>query len=1312
MRSLLSSLLLILCLVSSLHAQVTINELAANPTEKIVKWSANGMPSVGSGTAWHEPAFNHNTWSAGTGPLGHGMGGLGTDLSATMSGKAYSLYVRKEFTASEAQAASTALLRLQIDYNDGFVASLNGVEIARKNLGAAKHFVYASQRAYNPATTAGVSDLATVPAKDVLVTGTNILAIQVHNYDLATGLKLDAALAITSGATLISSGAAGGQWRYFVGVHEPSGIVVDTKLVTQPFTAPAGKEEDYEDPQEARDWVELRNSGTAAADLTGWTLTDNLSQPAKWAFPSGTSIPAGGHLIVMCDSRQEANGSATADRLHASFSLAKDGGTLGLFNGSTQIDSLSYPGGQNAHTTFGRSTADGTSLVFFESGTPGTANGGVELAARADAPVMKQSDGVTDLPGGFYHADQTVALVCATPGAVIHYTLDGSDPVSSSEVYTTPLTAGFINDKTGVVIRARALAPGMLPSAITTRTYLIAQNAALKTLPAILMTGSDGRVFYKPHGVTAVEGGNRDANDLWVPGNTETYNIAMLEGDAAEREIALEYLHPNGAAGFNLQAGMRLSASDYSRPRLRLQQTASSPWPWLEWREKPSFNLYFRGAYGPGQLNHAIFPGYDISRFNGLRLRAGKNDFFNPHIVDELCRRIHMAMGNEGVMGTWANLYVNGQFKAYNNIVERIKTDMLRDHYGGTAEWDVIGPGNPTDVAEEGDLVAFNQLLNVTLAVDLTNPANWATVMQKVDIDNVCDWYLMKFYAAMWDWPGNNWVMVRERSTGPNSVWRFIDWDSEGGFNAIGYTGQNVNFDMIGNLFATNDTPVRRIFNRLRTSAEFRLRFADRVQKHMFNGGALDDRGSTAWIKTQKDVLKAQVEPIINYVTGQAFNDSWFTTWVAPTTGRRTYLLGPNGAQLATYSLWPATAAPTMSLQGGSVAPGTTLTLTGAGGTIYYTTDRSDPRLEGGSVASTALSYSSAITLSSSTTLRARVRSSGGEWSPLVEASFLIDQEQPSSANLVIAEFMYNPPSATLAEVQAPNAVTNGDDFEFVRLQNIGSRHVLMSQVTLANGITYAFSGSGITSIAPGQGVLVVKSLVAFQKRYGTGYNGMIASGAYSGSLSNGGETLELRNNGTLLQTVTYSDSAPWPKSADGHGPSLILHDPLSAPDAPSTNWMASAGAGGQPGGVPHATTWAIWRDLSFHRTDDAASIKDADDDPDGDGIPNALEYALGTAPKIRNDPAVLPQAVVVNLAGSEHLALYYQLNSAAVEAAVVAETSTTLAAEGWLSGAGHTESVQAPLAHPGGFQSFVVRSSTPASADTRRFMRLKVTIP
>ena len=45
------------------------------------------------------------------------------------------------------------------------------------------------------------------------------------------------------------------------------------------------------------DWIEIRNPGPAAVNLTGWFLTDTAANTSKWAFPALT-VPANGHLIV------------------------------------------------------------------------------------------------------------------------------------------------------------------------------------------------------------------------------------------------------------------------------------------------------------------------------------------------------------------------------------------------------------------------------------------------------------------------------------------------------------------------------------------------------------------------------------------------------------------------------------------------------------------------------------------------------------------------------------------------------------------------------------------------------------------------------------------------------------------------------------------------------------------------------------------------------------------------------------------------------------------------------------------------------
>jgi outer membrane protein OmpA-like peptidoglycan-associated protein len=96
-----------------------------------------------------------------------------------------------------------------------------------------------------------------------------------------------------------------------------------------------------------------------------------------------------------------------------------------------------------------------------------------KVAAPAPKPVpppaAPASPARFDPAPGQYLGPQDVVLSTATPGAVIHYTLDGSTPTESSPVYSEPIVV-----KSGTTIRALVVAPDVPPSEISTGTYAIA----------------------------------------------------------------------------------------------------------------------------------------------------------------------------------------------------------------------------------------------------------------------------------------------------------------------------------------------------------------------------------------------------------------------------------------------------------------------------------------------------------------------------------------------------------------------------------------------------------------------------------------------------------------------------------------------------------------------------------------------------------------------------------------------------------------------------------------------------------------------
>ena len=143
----------------------------------------------------------------------------------------------------------------------------------------------------------------------------------------------------------------------------------------------------------------------------------------------------------------------------------------------------------------------------------------------------------------------------------------------------------------------------------------------------------------------------------------------------------------------------------------------------------------------------------------------------------------------------------------------------------------------------------------------------------------------------------------------------------------------------------------------------------------------------------------------------------------------------------------------------------------------------------------------------------------------------------------------------------------NEEEYEFIELQNIGARSVLLDEVKLTDGIYYRFAPGDNLSLAGGDYIVLLKNRDAFAWRYGTkGIN--IAPGVYTGSLSNSGERIKLedRTNSTILE-FKYDDD--WYKTTDGEGFSLTLADPAN-PDLESwkqkESWRPSTNPNGSPG--------------------------------------------------------------------------------------------------------------------------------------------------
>ena len=114
------------------------------------------------------------------------------------------------------------------------------------------------------------------------------------------------------------------------------------------------------------DWIEIYNNASTPADLAGLSITDDITLPAKYQFPSGsatTVIAPGGFILVWADN------TISQGALHTNFTLSPAGEYVGLYasNGDL-IDSLRYEA-LGPDESFGYDIEVDGELVFFEAGT-------------------------------------------------------------------------------------------------------------------------------------------------------------------------------------------------------------------------------------------------------------------------------------------------------------------------------------------------------------------------------------------------------------------------------------------------------------------------------------------------------------------------------------------------------------------------------------------------------------------------------------------------------------------------------------------------------------------------------------------------------------------------------------------------------------------------------------------------------------------------------------------------------------------------------------------------------------------------------
>jgi len=621
------------------------------------------------------------------------------------------------------------------------------------------------------------------------------------------------------------------------GICSPAFGQSDISLVINELMASNSSDGGFADPQgDYDDWFEIYNFGEAAIDIGGMYLTDDLNEPAKWWIPDNsptdTTVSAHGYLLIWADN------DISDGPLHIGFSLSKDGEEIGLFasDGSTMIDAVVF-GEQVADTSYGRYPDAGDDLRFFIRPSPAAENQQAYLGIVEDPKFNHER--------GFYDSSFYATIASETDVARIYFTKDGSEPIENERPSATSSEyTSAIRIYSTTCLRAAAIKNGWLPSRTITQTYIFNASEAIKSMPVVSIVGDEHKSLFEPDGIMAIVGGYYGGDGVWRSDGPGSYNNPIRRGREYERPVSFEIIDPQTGMNLQMNCGIRVHGSDYTRPRYTRGDdwlTCWNGWPSMN-SNKFSFNLFFRSIYGDNRFEYPFFPFIDIYSFQSIVLRGGHNDACAPFVKDEWARRLFREMGAVQVTGTFANLYLNGDYKGFYNPTARADQEFFQEWYGTDNEFDVITQSGLRD----GSTQEWNDLLNYADSHDLANISEYEYVAGKFDIPTFVDFLILEIYIANFDWPGNNWDVHRERSE--TGKFRFSVWDAEGLAEtwAVGSDFGLTAFEDFPT-WSSNPglnhmtDPVSRLYRALKANAGFRQLFADRVHKHFRNGGILTE---------------------------------------------------------------------------------------------------------------------------------------------------------------------------------------------------------------------------------------------------------------------------------------------------------------------------------------------------------------------------------------------------------------------------------------------------------------------------------------
>jgi hypothetical protein len=851
----------------------------------------------------------------------------------------------------------------------------------------------------------------------------------------------------------------------------------------------------YDEDGDSSDWIELYNCSANQVNLEGYYLSDDSLDIKKWRFGNAVIEP-GEYLIVFASDKD-----TIIDYWHTNFKISASGEEVILSDSSGLIiDQINVPASLS-DVSYARKS-DGSLPWIFQSPSPGSMNTGIEIIDYADTVSVS-------LPGGFYSTSISVELSAGESN--IFYTLDGSDPDSSSLEYSNP-----INISETTVLKAISTKAEHLPSPVIYHSYFINKES---DLPVVSLISDPYNLFDYNYGIYADGPG-------WTPNPPHHGANYWMDW---ERPAHIQFFDEDKNLGFSKNCGIEIYGG------------------WTRSFPQKSFSVKFKKDYGSSALEYPLFPEFDITTFKSFILRNSGNDFQFTHIRDAMMQFLIKDLDIDYLEYRPAAAYINGEYWGIYNIREKISEHYVANRHGVDPDNIDMLEGNMEVI--HGDSLHYRELVNYISKNDMSTDEAYNYVNSMIDLDNCLLYFAAQVYYNSQDWPANNLKYWRERSE--NGKWRWILFDLDFGFNLYETNGQAE--DHVYYLFSGIETrpgsnppwstllPRKLVENPTIKNKYINL-IADLLNTKFKSGRVVNlinkmaDHIASEGVKhrerwdisqftfdnhIQRMISFAQERP--GYLRGfvrNFFNSGLDgTITIEATEGGRVKL---NSIYLEKSDLpWSGKYFMNVPIEVKAIA-------------------NEGYKFEGWSGSVTSNDRFITLFVTSSTNL---------------SASFVIDSAD--AKEIVINEINYK----------------SADDFDtgdWIELYNRSNQSLNISDWFFSDSDdNHKFIFPAGSVLEPGAYLVLVDNDSAFTARFPDVKNYMGETGF---GLNGSGEFMKLVNEeGQIIDSLTYDDNLPWPVEADGEGATLELID-AAKDNSVAENWQASIGHG-TPGRVNSVVT-------------------------------------------------------------------------------------------------------------------------------------------